>query len=343
MPYTIRKIRPLYINIIIINNDYYNTYIHTYIHTEMDCYLWINLQKPNIPHNKIEGHHIMGHLFKITKDYRKHTYIAVPEVTVLKDEEDQHGTPVDGQDPPLGSYDLVPEYPTKERGLSQSTLTTATKVAESENVSKCELINEHHQLEKASKEKLAEAFGVPPEELAAQEQEYKLLQNKKEEKDRRERLHGGVGNLPACSTNDPDRDPRGEQFFDAAAEPRRKSNNDLKPSQYAQQPDFHQQQSEGSSPNLSRKNPLQEYPPTYPFDIGSIVEVNLNDKTVSGTVRWLGYLPKTPKVIAGVELVSLLVLLPLCIYDTLSKETLAEDCTYLVVCMHVCMNVYVWW
>ena len=238
------------------------------------------------------------------KDYTKHSYIAVPEVSVLKDGEDQHGTPVDGQDPQLRSYDLVPEYPTNEQGLSQSILTTATKVVESERVSKCELINEHQQLEKASKEKLAEAFGVPPEELAAQEQEYKLLQKEKEEKDRRERLHGGVGNLPACSTHDPDHDHRGEQFFDATTESRRRSNNDLKPTQYAQQPDFQQQQSEGCSLKLSHRNPLQEHPLTCPCDIGSIVEVNLNDKTVSGTVRWLGYLPKTPKVIAGVELVS---------------------------------------
>ena len=286
--------------------------IHTYMHTEMDCYLWNYLQKPNMTHSKIEGHHTnMGHYFK-NRDYTKHSYIAVPEVSVLKDEEDQHGTPVDVQDPQLGSYDLIPEYPTNEQGLSKSMLTTATKVAESERVSKCELISENHELEKAGEVKLAEAFGVRPEELSAQKQKYKLLQKEKEEKDRRERLHGGVGNLPACSTHDPDRDPRGEQFFDAAAEPRRKSNNDLlEPTQKERQHDFHRQQSEGSSPNLSRKNPLQEYPPTYPFDIGSIVEVNLNDKTVSGTVRWLGYLPKTPKVIAGVELVSLLVLLPL--------------------------------
>ena len=264
------------------------------------------MQKPNIHHSKIEDHHAgMGYYFK-NRDYTKHTYIAVPELSVFKDDEDQHGIPVDGQDPQLRSY-LVPGYPTNEQGLSQLMLTTAKRVAESERVSKCELINEHQQLEKASKEKLAEAFGLPPEELAAQEQEYKLLQNKKEEKDRRERLHGGVGNLPACSTHNPDHDPRGEQFFDAAAEPRRMSNNDLKPTQYA----LRQQESEGSSLKLSRKNPLQDHPPTYPFDIGSIVEVNLNDKTVSGTVRWLGYLTKTPKVIAGVELVSLPVLLPL--------------------------------
>ena len=269
------------------------------------------MQKLNIHYLQIEGNHTrMTHYFKKV-DYINHSYIAVPEAFVLKDEEDQHGTPVDGQDPQLRSYDLVPEYPTNEQGLSQSMLTTATKVVESENVSKCELINEHHQLEKEDKEYLAEAFGLLSEELATQEQEYKLLQKEKEEKDRRERLHGGVGNLPACSTQDPDHDPRGEQFFDATTEPRRKSNNDLKPTQYAQQPDFCQQQSEGNSPKLSRKNPLQEHPPTYPYDIGSIVEVNLNDKTVSGTVRWLGYLPKTPKVVAGVELVSLLVLLPL--------------------------------
>ena len=44
-------------------------------------------------------------------------------------EEDQHGTPVDGQDPQLRNYDLVPDYPTNEQGLShdQSTPTTAKK------------------------------------------------------------------------------------------------------------------------------------------------------------------------------------------------------------------------
>ena len=270
------------------------------------------MQKPNIHYQQIEGHHTgMTHYFK-KPDCINHSYIAVPEASVLKDEEDQHGTPVDVQDPQLRSYDLIPEYATNEQGLSQSILTTATKVAESEHVSKCELISENHELEKAGKEKLAEAFGLPPEELAAQEQEYKLLQKEKEEKDRRERLHGGVGNLPACSTHDPDHDPRGEQFFDAMTEPRRKSNNNLlEPTQKERQHDFRRQQSEGSSPKLSRKTFVQENPPTYPFDIGLIVEVNLNDKTVSGTVRWLGYLPKTPKVIAGVELVSLLVLLTL--------------------------------
>ena len=288
--------------------------VFTYIHTEIDCYLWINLQKPNVTHTKIEGHHTnMGHLFKLTKDYTKHSYIAIPEVSVLKDEEDQQGTSVDVQDPQLGSYDVIPEYPTNEQGLSQSILTTATKVAESEHVSKCEVISEHCQLEKEGKEKLAEAFGLSPEELASQEREYKQFEKEKEEKDHKERFHGGVGNLPACSTHDSDRNCGGDQFFDATAEHRRKSNNDLlEPTQHVRQSDFRRQQSEGSSPKLSRKNPPQENPPTYPFDIGSIVEVNLNDKTVSGTVRWLGYLPKTPKVIAGVELVSLLVLLPLC-------------------------------
>ena len=116
------------------------------------------MQKPNINYHKIEDHHTrMAHYFKKV-DYTKHSYIAVPEESVLKDEEDQQGTSVDVQDPQLGGYDLIPEYPTNEQGLSQSILTTATKVAEGEHVSKCELISENHQLYTAHEEKLYKQF-----------------------------------------------------------------------------------------------------------------------------------------------------------------------------------------
>ena len=49
---------------------------------------------------KIEGHVVgYSHLFN-NRDYKNHTYLAMPETAVLKDD----GTPVDGQDPLLQGY-----------------------------------------------------------------------------------------------------------------------------------------------------------------------------------------------------------------------------------------------
>ena len=72
--------------------------IYTYL---TRCYLSIILQEPYITHSKIEGHRTnMGKLFNF-RDYSKHNYIAVPEVTVYKNEENQSGTPVLIPDPPF--------------------------------------------------------------------------------------------------------------------------------------------------------------------------------------------------------------------------------------------------
>ena len=46
-----------------------------------------------IKKEKVEGHiNNMGHLFSRTPDYKKHTYLAMPEVSVLKEGD---GTPVE--------------------------------------------------------------------------------------------------------------------------------------------------------------------------------------------------------------------------------------------------------
>ena len=233
-----------------------------------------------IKKEKVEGQiSKMGHLFRGTADYKKHTYLAIPEVSVLKEGE---GTPVDGcpEAMDVGSPpDMTESVRTVASGIAKNTGSTTAAIV-SENV---KILQESAaRKEEAANKELADAFGLKPEELDAQREQYKKLEKQQSENDQmREPYLAGIGgqehfgNQGGAVIQEYHKSPRANR-------------------RHA----FERQTSEERQP----AQPIPPRPVSHNLEVGSTVE--LVDPPGYGTIRWIGKFPDVNQNIAGVELVS---------------------------------------
>jgi hypothetical protein len=236
----------------------------------------------------------MNHFFKTT-DSKKYSYLALLENVVLKDE----GTSVDSNLPPYSQWEDLGE--SVDQKMSQSIQFTASELAKKQSVSTSVLIDEQCRamkgIQNEKDRQKAEEFQVSADDLKAQTKELEKWKQRQKEKDSSRQYQGIVNqqehhlSVPGTSTyENPD---------DYSTNSRRKLDENIyhKPEDRANQKAFQRQQSEGHSPHFPRKSQ-----PVYSFDTGSLVEVSSGEKTMSGTIRWIGNLPQHSEQIAGVEL-----------------------------------------
>ena len=125
-----------------------------------------------IKKDKVEGYiSNMSHLFPGTCDYKKHTYLAIPEVAVLKEGE---GTPVDACSEPMNH--------TNPHDVTKSVRADASTVAKNT---------------RAAIKKLADKFGVTLAELDAQREQYKKLEHQQFLNDQKRELYSAVAGAGA--------------------------------------------------------------------------------------------------------------------------------------------------
>ena len=246
-----------------------------------------------IKKDKVEGHiSKMGHLFPHQPDYKKHTYLAIPELSVLKEGDGTpEGTPVDA-----GSEAMDVSHPPD---MTESVRAAASTVAKNTRSTTAAVIHEHAQVLKASELKkeeaankeLADKFGVSPEELDAQREQYKKLERQQSLNDQKRELYPAVAGSGASGEGQ--EHVAGNQGGAMMQEYQR-------------------------SPLANRRHAIdrqksEEYQPTQPIpphlashnlEVGSAVE--LVDPPGYGTIRWIGKFPGVDHNIAGVELVSCL-------------------------------------
>ena len=222
-----------------------------------------------IKKEKVEGYISgMAHLFAKT-DYKKHTYLAIPEVSVLKESD---GTPVATHTKAItGSPPDVTESAWSVAAtVGQNTrCTTAAVLSEQAKV----LQESEAKKEEAANKELADAFGVKPEELAAQREELRKLERQ-------------------ISEDNQKREP----YIDSM----RTGGIDLGLEHFARSQDC-KFDSQGLEEYRSSK-PISPHPVSHHLEVGSAVE--LVDPPGYGTIRWIGKFPNVDPMIAGVELVS---------------------------------------
>ena len=227
----------------------------------------------------------MNHLFTET-DYKKHTYLAIPEMEVLKEGE---GTPVDTRSEAIdvsGPPDVTELVRTVTSTVAKNAGSTTAAVL-SEHV-KVLQESEAKKKEAANKE-LANSFGVLPEELNEQREQYKKLERQQSENDQRCEPHlavmgsGANGQSQEHFAND--QEGVGLQEYRRSPLGNRRHVFDRQGSEERQ----------AAQPILPR-------PASYNLEVGSAVE--LVDPPGYGTIRWLGKFPGVVQDIAGVELVS---------------------------------------
>ena len=239
---------------------------------------------------KVEEHiHNFGHYFS-NQDYKKHSYLAVPEVSVLKEGE---GTPVDPRPEAMG-VNNPPDVTESVRAVAfnyaeRPRITTAAVLSEQAKVfqeSEAEKV-------KAANRELADSFGVMPEWLNAQWEQYKKLERQQSENDQRREPYPGVMGMGTHGL--------GQEHFAS-------SQGDKAIQDYRRSPGVNRRH----APNFERQGseerqaaqPIPPRPVSYNLEVGSAVE--LVDPPGYGTIRWIGKFPGVDQDIAGVELVSCL-------------------------------------
>ena len=210
----------------------------------------------------------MGHLFAKT-DYKKHTYLAIPEMAVLKEGD---GTPI-----PTHTKAITGSPP----DVTESVRTVASTVAKNTRSTTAAVLSEHAKFlqesearkEEAANKELADSFGLKPEELNAQREELRKLERQQSE-------------------NDQKRKP--------CIDSMRTGGIDLGLEHFARSQDrnFDSQGLEEYQP----PQPISPHPVSHHLEVGSAVE--LVDPPGYGTIRWIGKFPRVDPMIAGVELVS---------------------------------------
>ena len=236
---------------------------------------------------KVEGHiSNMGHLFPHTRDYKKHTYLAIPEVSVLKEGE---GTPVDARSEAMD----VSNPP----DVTESVRAVASTVAKNTRSSTAAVLREQEQAlkesevkkEEAANKKLADKFGVSPGELDAQREQYKKLERQQSENDQKRELYRAVAGSGASG--------EGQENF--AGSQRGAMMQEYQRSPLANR--RHALDHQGSEDH-QRAQPVPPRPVSHNLEVGSAVE--LVDPQGYGIIRWIGKFPDVATVIAGIELVS---------------------------------------
>ena len=237
-----------------------------------------------IKKDKVEGHiSKMGHLFPHQPDYKKHTYLAIPEVSVLKEGD---GTPVDACSEAMD----VSNPP----DMTKSFLAAASTVAKNIRCTTAAVIHEHAQVlkeseakkEEAAKKELADKFGVSPEELDAQREQYKKLERQQSLNDQKRELYPAVAGSGAS----------GEDQEHVAV-----SQGGAMIQEYQKSPLANRRHRQGSEDH-QRAQPVPPRPVSHNLEVGSAVE--LVDPQGYGIIKWIGKFPDVATIIAGVELVS---------------------------------------
>ena len=233
-----------------------------------------------IKKEKVEGHiYNMSHLFTKT-DYKKHTYLAIPEVSVLKEDNDM---PIAHPEAMYGS--IPPDMTESVHAVAKNTK-SITAAVHSEQVKV--LQETEARKEEAANKELADAFGVTPEVLNEQREQYKKLERQQSENDQRRE--------PNLAVMGPGASGQGQEHF-------------------ASNQGGAAMQEYRRSPLVNRRHVLdmqgskecqaaQPIPAdlSHHLEVGSAVE--LVDPPGYGTIKWIGKFPKVDQDIAGVELVS---------------------------------------
>ena len=241
-----------------------------------------------IKKDKVEGHiSNMSHLFTHTRDYKKHTYLAIPEWSVLIEGD---GTPVEAHsetiDVSLPSYDLIESVRAVASTVAKNTRSsTAAVLREQARVLKESEVKK----EEAANKELTDKFGGSPEELDAQREHYKKLERQRSLNDQKRELYPDVAGSGASGV--------GQENFagnQGGAMIQEYQRSPLANRRHA----IDRQRSE-------ERHPAQPSPPrpvSHNLDVGSAVE--LADPPGYGIIRWVGNFPGVDEDIAGVELVS---------------------------------------
>ena len=239
-----------------------------------------------IKKEKVEGHvSRMNYMFAKT-DYKKHTYLAIPEMAVLKEGD---GTPVDAHTEAM-DVSSPPD-------MTESVRTVASAVAKNAGSTTAAVLSEHVKVlqeseakkEEAANKELADAFGVKPEELNEQREHYKKLERQQSENDQRREPHLAVMGSGANG--------QGQEHFasnqgGAMIQEHRRSPLVNRRNVFDRQ----------GSEERQAAHPIPPFPVSHHLEVGSAVE--LVDPPGYGTIRWIGKFPKVDQDIAGVELVS---------------------------------------
>ena len=240
-----------------------------------------------VKRERIEGHiRNMAHLFSYPRDRRKHTYLAIPEVSVLKEGE---GTLVealsevmDHTTPP----DVTESVHAAASAMAKNTRsTTAVVLCEQAQALK----ETESKKEEAANKEFADMFGVTPEELDALREQYKKLERQQSLNDQKRELYPAVSGSRASV--------EGQEHVTG-------SQGDAMIQEYQRSPlanrrhAFDWQCSEEPQP----AQPIPPRPVSHNLEVGSAVE--LVDPPGYGIIRWIGKFPGVNTDIAGVEFVS---------------------------------------
>ena len=241
-----------------------------------------------IKKEKVEEHiRDFGHFFS-KQDYKKHSYLAVPEVSVLKEGE---GIPVDPR-PEAMDVNNPPDVTESVRAaastIAKNTRSTTAEVLSAQAKDFQEV--EAKKVEAANKE-LADTFGVTPDELNAQWEQYKKLERQQSENDQRHEPYPSVMRIGTHG--------QGQEHFAC-------SQGDKVIQDYRRSPGVirrHAPMYDGQgSEERQAAQPIPPRPVSHNLEVGSAVE--LVDPPGYGTIRWIGKFPGVDQDIAGVELVS---------------------------------------
>ena len=218
-----------------------------------------------IKKEKVEGHiYRMSYLFTKT-DHQKHTYLAIPEVSVLKEDNNMpiaHPEAMYGRTPP-DMTESVHAVAKNTKSITAAVHSEQVKVLQEPEAGK----------EEAANKELAVVFRVKPEELNKRREQFKKLERLQSENDQRHKPYLGSRSMG--------RNGQGQENFARS-----------------QDTDFDQ---EGLEVCPSAQ-PISPHPVSHHLEVGSAVE--LVDPPGYGTIRWIGKFPNVDQDIAGVELVS---------------------------------------
>ena len=229
----------------------------------------------------------MSHFFN-NNDYKKHTYLAIPEQYVLKEGD---GTPVDLR------TEAMDTSGTSE--MTNSVLAVATGIALESKHSTTQVIKEQakalqeskEKKEKEKNEKLAKELGITPNEIKAQQEQYKKLKKQQSENEQRREIYPGT--MKAGATGDDQQHFASGQGGEVIQEYRRSPGVNRR-----HPPSFQRQTSEEQQ--AAQVVPLHQT--SHSLEVGTAVE--LVDPPGYGTIRWIGKFPGVDHNIAGVEMVS---------------------------------------
>ena len=255
-----------------------------------------------IKKEKVEGNiSKMSHLFPHKRDYRKHTYLAIPELSVLKDGD---GTPVDAgsevmdvTSPPDVTESVRAVAPTVAKNIRSSTAAVLCEQAQALKESKL-------KKEEVAIKELADKFGMTPEEVDAQREQYKKLERQQSLNNQKRELYPAVAGSGTSG--------EGQEHIAGPVEAHSEVMDHTTPPDVTESvravASTRSTTAAESQPQTTQ--PLPHCPVSHNLEVGSAVE--LVDPPGYGMIRWIGKFPGVNPYIAGVELVSCV----FCCYNT---------------------------